>query len=204
VSSLKERKPRAYQLKARAEKQAETHRLLAQAAFELHSSVGPAKTTISAIADRAGVQRLTVYRHFADQDAIFSACIAHAFTKDAPPDPSAWMAIPDPEARLRTALATVYGYYRRNHQLLANCYRDIEIPAVAARMADWAQMLTLSVRVLDVGWGVEDRLRAAALGHALDFRTWQSLTLTHGLSNEEAIDAMVGLVKGVRRHATVT
>lgn len=200
MSSPKERKPRGYQLRARADKQAATHRALAKAAYELHSSVGPAKTTISAIAERAGVQRLTVYRHFADQDAIFTACIAHAFELDPPPDLQAWIPIADPEMRLRTALTTMYGYYRRNHQLLANNYRDAELPAVATRMAGWAEMLAASVAVLGLGWaGGNSRIRAAALGHSLDFSAWQSLTRTQGLSDAEAVDAMIAFVKAVTR-----
>jgi AcrR family transcriptional regulator len=195
LSSLKDGKPRAYQLRARADKQAELHRALAKAAYELHSTVGPAKATISAIADRAGVQRLTVYRHFADQQAVFAACTAHAFEKDPPPDPSTWVSIVDPETRLRTALATVYGYCRRNHQLLANLYRDAELPPVAAGLARRAQLLAKCVDVLAVGWGQVNQMRVAALGHALDFGTWQSLTQTQRLSDDDAIDAMVRFVK---------
>jgi AcrR family transcriptional regulator len=197
MRSLKEKKPRAYQLRARADKQAETHRLLAEAAFELHSTVGPIGTTVSAIAERAGVQRLTVYRHFADHAAIFAACTAHAFELDPPPDASQWVPIADPEARLRTALSATYGYYRRNHQLLVNVYRDIEMPAVAAEMARWAQMLAGWAAVLDVGWGDESRLRRAALGHALDFGAWQSLTQTQGLTDDEAANAMTLFIKGI-------
>jgi AcrR family transcriptional regulator len=187
--------PRGYRLRARADKQAETHRALAKAAFELHSSVGPAKTTISAIAERAGVQRLTVYRHFADQEAIFAACTAHAFELDPPPYPVAWVPIANPETRLRTALTDAYGYYHRNHQLLANLYRDAELPPVAAGLARRAQLLAACVDVLDAGWGNADRVRTAALGHALDFGTWQSLTQTQGLTDDEAIEAMLSFVK---------
>jgi AcrR family transcriptional regulator len=195
MRSLKEKKPRAYQLRARADKQAETHRALAKAAFELHSTVGPVGTTVSAIAERAGVQRLTVYRHFADQGAIFAACTAHAFELDPPPDSNGWVQIADPEARLRTALSATYGYYGRNQRLLMNAYRDIELPAVAPEMARWAQMLDGWAAVLDAGWGDESRLRRAALGHALDFGTWQSLTQTQELSDDEAIDVMIRFVK---------
>jgi AcrR family transcriptional regulator len=196
VSSMKEGKPRAYTLRARADKQAAMHRALAKAAFELHSTVGPAKTTISAIAERAGVQRLTVYRHFADQHAIFAACTAHAFERDPPPNPQVWTPIADPEIRLRAALATTYGYYRRNHQLLANLRRDAELPAVADRLARSAEMRAVSVAALNAGWTEgDDRIRAAVIGHALDFSTWQSLAQTQGLSDAEAIEAMIGLVK---------
>lgn len=198
MRSLKKRKSRGYKLRARADRQAATHRALAKAAYELHSSVGPAKTTISAIADRAGVQRLTVYRHFSDQDAIFAACTAHAYEQDPPPNPQAWVPIADPESRLRAALTTTYGYYRRNQQLLTNVYRDAEMPAVATRLAQSAEMQIVSVAILDAGWtGGDARIRAAALGHSLDFNAWQSLTRTQGLSDAEAIDVMIALVKSV-------
>lgn len=198
LRSLKEPKPRAYQLRARADKQAATHRALAKAAFELHSTVGPAKTTISAIAEQAGVQRLTVYRHFADQDAIFAACVAHAFELDPPPDPQAWTPIADPEARLRAALVATYGYCRRNRLLLANIHRDAELPAVAKRLAHNAEVQHTSVAVLCAGWSVADgRMLAAAIGHALDFATWQSLAERRGLTDAEATEAMTVLVKGV-------
>lgn len=198
LRSLKEPKPRAYQLRARADKQAATHRALAKAAFELHSTVGPAKTTISAIAEQAGVQRLTVYRHFADQDAIFAACVAHAFELDPPPDPQVWTPIVDPEARLRAALTATYQYYRRNQRLLANIHRDAELPAVAKRLAHNDEMLRVSVAVLCAGWsGADDRMLVAVIGHALDFSTWQSLAQTRGLSDAEATAAMTVLVKGI-------
>jgi AcrR family transcriptional regulator len=198
LRSLKEQKPRAYQLRARADKQAATHRALAKAAFELHSTVGPAKTTISAIAEQAGVQRLTVYRHFADQDAIFAACVAHAFELDPPPDPQAWTPINEPEARLRAALTATYQYYRRNQRLLANINRDAELPAVAKRLAHNAEMQLASVAVLCAGWtGADDRMLAAMIGHALDFSTWRSLAERRGLSDAEATEAMTVLVRGV-------
>jgi AcrR family transcriptional regulator len=198
MRSLKTEPPRPYRKRARADKQAETHRALAEAAYALHTTVGPAKTTVSAIAERAGVQRLTVYRHFPDQEAIFAACTAHAFAKDAPPVPETWRPIANPRARLATALHELYGYYRRNRQLLANLYRDAELPVVADALTRRASLLQQAVAILAEGWpadpATEDRLRRAAIGHALDFFAWLSLTETEGLTDEEAIDLMTGLV----------
>jgi len=198
---MKEAKPRKYELRARAGKQAATHRALAEAAYELHTTVGPSKTTISAIADKAGVQRLTVYRHFADQDAIFAACTAHSFAKDPPPNPETWGEIADPTRRLRTALEQLYGYYLRNRQLLANLYRDAEVPVVASALARRADVLERGVGILSKGWKVDDpksaRLRVAIIGHALDFSTWQSLVGTQGLSDVEAIQAMLSFVQSI-------
>ncbi len=160
--------------------------------------MGPAKTTISAIAEHAGVQRLTVYRHFADQDAIFAACIAHAYELDPPPDPQLWALIASPETRLRKALTATYEYYRRNQRLFANVHRDAELPAVATRLAHNAEMQATSVAVLYAGWSAANgRILAAVIGHALDFSTWQSLAQTRGLSDAEATEAMTVLVKAV-------
>jgi AcrR family transcriptional regulator len=201
LSSLKSDSPRKYRLKARAESQAETHRDLARAAYELHSSIGPARTTVSAIADRAGVQRLTVYRHFPDQESVFAACTAHAFELDPPPDPETWRQIKAPEIRLRTALQELYGYCRRNHQLLANLYRDAELPPVAAGLARRAAMLAHGATLLVEGWGnpalPPNRFVSVAVSHAMQFSTWQSLTQTGGLSDSEAIEAMVRFVRSV-------
>jgi AcrR family transcriptional regulator len=202
VSSLKEKSARTYRLKARAESQAETHRALARAAYELHGSLGPAKTTVSAIAERAGVQRLTVYRHFPDQAAIFAACTAHAFERDAPPNPDPWQGIADPEARFRTALGELYGYYHRNQQLLANLHRDAELPPVAEALARSAAMLAHGAALLLEGWVTPGtppaRVVLAAIGHAMQFSTWQSLA-AEGLSDAEAVEMMISLVKSIAR-----
>jgi AcrR family transcriptional regulator len=200
VSSLKEGK-RPYRLQRRAAKQAETHLVLARAAFDLHSSIGPARTTVSAIAEKAGVQRLTVYRHFPDQDAIFSACTAYSFAEDPPPNPEAWRSVAEPEPRLRIALLQLYGYYSRKGRLLANLYRDAEVPVVAAALTRRREVLGRGVAILADAWPGADvkteRLLVAAIGHALDFATWQSLVETQGLSEEEAVGAMLGFVRSM-------
>lgn len=202
MRSLKEKKRRPYRLQRRAARQAETHTALARAAFELHSSIGPARTTVSAIAEKAGVQRLTVYRHFPDQDAIFTACSAYSFAQDPPPNPEAWRAIADPDIRLRTALMALYGYYGRRRELLANLYRDAEMPVVVAALSRRREVLAKGVAVLVEGWvganGKTARFVAAVIGHALDFTTWQSLVETQGLSEAEAVETMLGFVDSVR------
>ena len=65
---------RTYTLKRRAEQQMETRRRIVEAAVDLHSSVGPALTSISMVAERAGVQRHTLYAHFPDEKSLFLAC----------------------------------------------------------------------------------------------------------------------------------
>ncbi|TIM09058.1 MAG: TetR/AcrR family transcriptional regulator [Mesorhizobium sp.] len=197
---------RRYNLKARADKQAETHRALARAASELHHTVGPSRTTISAIAERAGVQRLTVYRHFPDEEAIFSACTAYSFEVDPPPNPDTWIDIDDPEERHRIALEQLYGYYRRKRQLLTNLYRDVEMPVVAAALERRRWMLRRAGEILSAGWKVspaELRFFGATLAHTLQFATWLSLAEEQGLSDAEAIELAVRIVNAAARHAGV-
>src|SRR6185295_362774 len=115
---------------------------------------------------------------------------AHAFEIDPPPNPAAWEGIANPEARLRTALADLYGYQRRNARLLANLYRDAAVPPVAAGLARRAELLGWAAAVLMVGWSAKGapHLMRAAFGHALDFGAWQSLAETQQLTDAEAIE----------------
>src|SRR6476620_7794449 len=65
---------RRYELKRRAERQDETRQRIVDATIELHQTIGAAQTTVSEIAKRAGVGRVTVYRHFPDEETLFNAC----------------------------------------------------------------------------------------------------------------------------------
>src|SRR5829696_6193269 len=115
---------RPYRKKRRAELEAETRRRITESAVELHGTVGPSHTSMSAVAERAGVRRSTLYRHFPDEAALFEACSAHWAAGNPPPDISAWAAIEDPDERLRVALAEFYAYYRRTERMMANLVRD--------------------------------------------------------------------------------
>ena len=190
---------RKYELKLRAERQAETRQRIVEAIVALHREVGPARTTISAIAERAGVERLTVYRHFADETAMFQACSAH-FTKEvAPPDPAVWSHVADPAARLRAALVAFYDYYRRAEDMLAHVQRDApQLPALAAVLAPWDAFAGSVRDGLLEQWPVPNpgpaRARlAAAVAHALRFDTWRSLARAEGLDDADAADLMVTL-----------
>ena len=190
---------RKYEMKRRAQRQEETRRRIVEATVELHKTVGMARTTISAIAEKAGVQRLTVYRHFPDERALFSACTGHWRAANPLPDPAPWTQVADPEERLRVALAEVYAYHRRTEPMMANVIRDAQVHPLTREMAEpsfrhWERMRY----VLATGWGVEDELLGlllAALGHALDFQTWRSLARQQGLDDEQAIELMVGMVR---------
>jgi AcrR family transcriptional regulator len=194
---------RKYEMKRRARRQEETRRRIVEAAVELHQALGPAKTTISAIAERAGVQRLTVYRHFPDERALFAACSGHWSAANPPPDPASWTQIAEPEERLRVALSEVYAYHRRTEPMMTKVLRDAQVHAPTFEVATpYLQHWDRARYALVTGWGAENqRLKTllAALGHALDFRTWRSLVHERGLTDEEAIELMVGMVRSLLR-----
>src|ERR687886_1609333 len=125
---------RTYELKQRAERQEETRQRIVEAAVELHTTVGPARTSVAAIAERAGVTRPTVYAHFPDADALFRACSGHVRATVPPPDPAPWRSIEDPGERLEAALRALYGYYERLEPLLENIQRDVPVMPIVAEM----------------------------------------------------------------------
>src|SRR4051794_10310118 len=134
-----ERRP--YRKKRRAELEEETRLRITESAVALHGSLGPARTSMSAVAERAGVPRSTLYRHFPDEEALFDACSTHWTAENPPPDVAGWGGIEDPDARLRAALEALYAYYRRTEAMTANLLRDLELPAVGSRMAGFLEYL---------------------------------------------------------------
>lgn len=187
---------RPYEKRRRAEQERETRDRIVTAAVELHGAVGPARTTIKELAERAGVQRATVYRHFPDDESLFEACSSHWAAAHPPPDPAPWRAIAKPKRRLRAALADFYAYYEANEAMLANIARDIgALPALAAATARRRAAMPQIVALLADGWkGGESEARRAAVALALDFRTWQMLVREHGLDDDHAVELMVGAV----------
>ena len=190
---------RKYEKKRRAEQESGTRQRIVDAVYALHGEIGPARTTIKAIAERAGVERLTVYRHFADEGAIFAACDAHFRSETPPPNPAAWADIADPAARLRAALLAFYGFYRRGENMIANAERDAaELPALAAVMAPRDRFIAAVREDLLAAWPDGDRAGArlgAAIAHALRFDTWRSLARVEGLEDTEAAELMVDLAR---------
>jgi AcrR family transcriptional regulator len=186
---------RTYELKRRAERQEETRRRIVAAAVELHTTLGPSRTTVHAIAEKAGVTRPTVYAHFPDARSLLEACSGHVRATTPPPDPTAWRSIADPSERLETALRELYGYYERLEPLLENVQRDAAVmPLVAEMNAYRARHLEEIRDLLLQAWptrgGARARLRRA-IGHALEFRTWQSLVRRQGCATDEAVQLMV-------------
>src|SRR5438067_10513211 len=104
---------RLYRMQRRAESQQQTRRRITESAVALHGTVGPSRTSISAVAAHAGVRRSTVYRHFPDEAALFDACTAHWAAANPPPELCTWSAIGNPEERLRIALDELFAFYQR-------------------------------------------------------------------------------------------
>lgn len=190
---------RKYEQKQRARSQAQTRHRIVEATVELHGSVGPARTTISAIAERAGVERLTVYRHFPDERSLFQACSGHWAKIHPRPDHSSWGAVHDPEARLRVALGDVYAYFRATERMTANVRRDLpELPVLQEVSAPFSHYWHTAHTVLDRGWkarGHRRKLVRAVIAHALDFETWHSLARSHELEDTEVADLMARLTR---------
>jgi AcrR family transcriptional regulator len=186
-------KARRYQMNKRAEQVETTRQRIVDAAVALHGSVGPARTTIAGVAEHAGVTRLTVYRHFADDEALFSACSSHWLSQQRLPDPAAWSELADPLKRLHAGLTDLYRFYRDGEPMLRRIYADWAALPERHR-TDLAKRDTFFCdRLLEPfpapGSG---RLRAV-VAHSVSFWTWRSLCHDNGLSNRDAVQAMTGL-----------
>jgi AcrR family transcriptional regulator len=188
---------RKYELKERARRQAQTRQRIVEAAVDLHTSVGPARTTISAIAQRAGVERHTVYAHFPDEGTLYRACSEHWEARHPLPDLETLAGIDDPVRRLRRALGEMYAWYESVETDLALFLRDASVvPANAAALGEMTAEFANVVDAISQGWPRRKSVRAA-IGHALEFETWRSLVRRQGLSRTQAVDAMAGLVSSV-------
>jgi AcrR family transcriptional regulator len=181
-------------MKRRAEAEEQTRLRITEAAVELHGTVGPSRTSVTAVADRAGVRRSTLYRHFPDEAALFAACSAHWAAANPPPDPRRWAAVEDPERRLAQALAELYPYYRSTEGMLANLLRDeATMPVLRELVGGYREFLAGARDVLMAGRRDRKRTRAA-IGHALAFTTWRSLAREQGLGDADAARMMTRLV----------
>ena len=183
---------RKYELKERARRQAATRQRIVEAAVELHTSVGPARTSISGIAKQAGVERHTVYAHFPDDKTLFRACSAHWDARHPQPELETLAASEDPGRRLRRALGDRYAWYESVEAELALFIRDAAaVPAeIGGRRS--AELASLA-DALWQGWPRRKSVRAA-IGHALDFETWRSLVRRQGLTRTQAVNAMAQFV----------
>jgi AcrR family transcriptional regulator len=191
---------RPYQMKRRAELEEQTRRRITESAAALHTELlGPARTTMSAIAEHAGVRRSTVYRHFPDEETLFEACSSHWAGQNPPPDPGRWSSVSDPATRTETALRELYAYYRGTRRAYENLLRDEElVPVVKRLMTVYHDYLSAVQDVLVTGRGLRGRAARrtrAAVGLALAFPTWRTLTQERGLGDDEAVALMCLLVE---------
>src|SRR4051794_7879130 len=189
---------RPYKMKRRAELEAQTRQRITESAVELHGTLGPARTSMSAVAEHAGVPRSTVYRHFADDEALFGACSAHWSAENPPPDISRWEKVADTDERLELALAELYAYYHRAGGMLDKCLRDeAAVPIVGQLMGAYHQLMAMITEILMRGRGLRGKTRdrtRAAIAHAVSLRTYQQLTEECELGDEAAADLMRRLV----------
>jgi AcrR family transcriptional regulator len=190
---------RRYRKRVRAEQERRTREAITEAAVRLHGSVGPARTTVSAVADEAGVQRATVYRHFPDEVTLFEACSGYYMSMHPPPDPSGWTDIRDPAERLRRALTDVYQWWEETEDMMSRVLRDAPlVPSMAGSVAAGTAYLDEVGRTLMRGRPERRKARrrkGAAIGHALAFATWHSLVREQGLPTADAVELMAGMVE---------
>lgn len=191
---------RRYRKRRRAELEEQTRQRITEAAVRLHSSIGPARTTVSAVAREAGVQRSTLYRHFPTEVDLFGACSEHWLSLNPPPDPGAWSRIADPDERLHSALGELYQWYRWAEPMLVNVTRDAPlVPAMERPMRVFRALLEEMQAALMSGrpeCGRARRRVAAAIALALAFGTWHSLTRQAELDDGEAGALMAATVEG--------
>ena len=190
---------RQYRQTARADQVAATRRRIVEAAVALHSTVGPANTTLSAVAREAGVSRPTLYAHFPDEATLFQACTMHSMAQNPPPDLRAWLVIDDPRDRVRTALTELFSHYARNEQMIENVFRDMyvvesmrefNLPLVEASFEQMTEVLTSCFDDAPA----TARRRAALVALALSFDTWKLLARGRALTNDEAAELMTTVV----------
>ena len=187
---------RTYQLGKRAQRQGETRQRIVEAAVALHEQLGPARTSISDLAERAGVARPTVYRHFPDERSLYAACTRHYLAQHRPPDFANWRRVVDPEERTRFGLLETYRWYRHTEQMMVVTFRDLPgIPALAEVLEPLFTGFAEARAVLAEGWPTPTPvLLRAAIGLALAFSTWRLLARDYGLPDETAADLLTAMV----------
>lgn len=191
-------------MQRRAESEQQTRERITASAVELHGTLGPSRTSMSAVAARAGVRRSTLYRHFADEGALMDACTAHWSAANPPPDLGEWSKIEPPDERLTVALGELYAYYQRTSAMLINLFRDESTsPLVRERFAAFREYFVAARETLTAGRALPRAARRrtrAAVGHAVAFSTWRSLVEEEGLSNADAA-ALMGALVAAAGHA---
>jgi AcrR family transcriptional regulator len=188
---------RGYRKVKRAEDEQRTRARIVDAAEALHAEVGPANATISAVADRAGVTRATVYRHFPDAETLFLACSGQWLARQRVPDPDSWDGGDDPYEVLRAGLTDIYRYFREGEPMLSSVVRDAAAVPARVRDARLQREREWRDRLLSRLPGRRRTAVRAAVAHATRFGTWRSLCVEDGLSDRAAVDLMLAMTAGV-------
>jgi AcrR family transcriptional regulator len=189
---------RPYTLKRRAEQQLETRQRIVEAAVELHGTIGPARTSLSMVAERAGVQRNTLYAHFPDERSLFLACSGLSLERDPLPDAETWRDIDDKEMRLRTGLTYIYAWYARNAELAGCVLRDAEVHPLTREIA--ALRFGPYLAACEAVLGAQlTQVQRAMLRLAIGYATWRSLVGESGLAPADAVRAMTQAVLTAKR-----
>jgi AcrR family transcriptional regulator len=188
---------RKYHLKRRAERQEETRQRILDATVALHQRVGVPGITISAVAEQADVERLTVYRYFPDETALLTATTTYYLEANPPPDPEPWRAISDPEVRLRVGVTAAYTYHQQTEAMIGALIQGMPFkPVICDALESYAVHWRRVQEILAEGWDTPDpALMVAAVGHAISFKTWHSLIRDLHLSNAQALELMMGTVR---------
>jgi AcrR family transcriptional regulator len=194
---------RKYEMKRRAELMQETRRRITEAALELHETIGPARTTVSAIAEKAGVQRHTYYAHFPELKDLYQACMGLHLEQRPLPEPSSWAEVSDAEERMRRALLEVYAFFTRNEAIMTNVLRDTPLDPVLQEnnvllFRHWEAMRDTIADAFE-GSGERHEALLAAIALALDLQTWRTLVRQQGLDDDRAAELMVGMVRCLMR-----
>jgi AcrR family transcriptional regulator len=186
---------REYKMVKRRDKVEETRRRIAKATYELHSTVGPALTTIAMVSERAGVPRQTVYRNFGTQVELFRSCIAFGLEMHPMPDPAPWPSITDPEERLQVGLTQVYRWFEGSEPVMTNVARDYGAVQEAAEVAQrpMAEVMERIHGTLSLGW--KGSAVAPLLALALDFATWKKLRREQGMASSAIAEMWLDLIR---------
>ena len=187
---------RTYTKHRRAESEAETRAHIIEATVALHEEVGPARTTIVAIAERAGVHRPTVYRHFPTVEGLLGACSGHWVELHPPPDPGSWASISDHDERLRVGLGELYSYYEATEAMTRHVLRDAAVmPELAVYRDQFREYFAVVVEVL-LGGRTGGGMLEAAIVLATAFESWETITHRANLRGAGAVDLAVAVVNG--------
>jgi AcrR family transcriptional regulator len=194
---------RPYRMTRRAELEAQTRLRITESTVALHERLGPARTTVSAVAEHAGVRRSTVYRHFPNEETLFDACSSHWRAANPAPDPRGWDTIDDPTERTEAALRELYAFFERTRRMYTSLFRDEAlVPIVGRRLRSFYDYLDSVADLLMRGRGLRGRAARrtrAALGHAVSFTAWRSLVEQQELDTDDAVALMCRMIEDAGR-----